>query len=161
VRGYSEAHAFKERGVNQIVPAFRLKDCTNYESKEMVDLFGANETPWDDIWMPVNPTYAATRDATWKARPKQRQLALRQKEVYELNKTDLAPDRRSRRPRIVVPPCTANSPRKMAANLAAQVNSATGSTDKRLPRGSCMRLLRSNSHLRTSPVQPRMVPHQV
>jgi hypothetical protein len=30
VRGYSEARAFKERGVNQIVPAFRLKDCTDY-----------------------------------------------------------------------------------------------------------------------------------
>jgi hypothetical protein len=64
VRGYSEAHHFKERGANQICPAFRLNDCTDYESKEMVDLFGAHEIPWDDIWMPSMPTYSATRDAT-------------------------------------------------------------------------------------------------
>ena len=89
VRGYSEAHHFKERGVDQICPAFRLTDCTDYESKEMTDLFGENENPWGDIWMPSSPTYNATRDATWKARPRQRELALRQKDVYERNKTEL------------------------------------------------------------------------
>jgi hypothetical protein len=49
VRGYSEAHAFQERGANQIVPTSRPRDCTDYEPKEMVNPFGANETPWDDI----------------------------------------------------------------------------------------------------------------
>ena len=89
VRGFNDAHTFKEHGVDQITPAFRLKDCTDYESENMVQLFGRNETPWEDIWMPVNPTYVATRDATWKARPKQRALALRQKEVYERHRTEI------------------------------------------------------------------------
>jgi hypothetical protein len=40
----------------------------------MVKIFGKNATPWEDIWMPVDPTYVATRHATWKARPKQNAL---------------------------------------------------------------------------------------
>jgi hypothetical protein len=131
VRGYSEAHHFKERGVNQICPGFRLTDCTDYESKEMVALFGfgANEIPWDDIWMPSSPTYSATRGVTWKVRPKQLQLALRQKYVYERNKTDLLTGGAGAGGAGGAG-TSAISAKKMAATLAAQVNSATGSIDK-------------------------------
>jgi hypothetical protein len=130
VRGFSEAHAFKGHGVDQIGPAFRLKDCTDYESKTTVELFGPNETPWEDIWIAQLPTYVATRDATWKARPKQRALALRQKGVYERHKTDIltgvAGAGGSSRST-----CTSTiTARKMAAKAAAQVNFATGSLDE-------------------------------
>jgi hypothetical protein len=44
VRGFSEAHLFKGHGVDQMRPAFRLKDCTDYESENMEKIFGRNET---------------------------------------------------------------------------------------------------------------------
>jgi hypothetical protein len=61
VRDYDEARIFRERGVDQCVPAFGLKDRTDYETKEVAKIFGTNATPWEDIWMPVDPTYVATR----------------------------------------------------------------------------------------------------
>jgi hypothetical protein len=130
VRGFSEAHSFKGHGVDQIGPAFRLKDCTDYKSKKMEELFGRNETPWEDIWMALEPTYVATRDATWKARPKQRALALRQKGVYERHRTEIltcgAGAGGSSRSA-----CTSTAhARKMAAKMAAQVDFATGSLDE-------------------------------
>jgi hypothetical protein len=130
VRGFNEAHTFKEHGVDQMRPAFRLKDCTDYKSKKMEQLFGRNETPWENIWMALEPTYVATRDATWKARPKQRTLALRQKEVYERHKTEIltggAGAGGSSRST-----CTSTAhARKMAAKVAAQVTFDTGSLDE-------------------------------
>jgi hypothetical protein len=63
VRDYDEARIFRERGVDQCVPAFRPKDRTDYETKEMVKIFGKNATPcWEDIWMPMDPTYTWRRD---------------------------------------------------------------------------------------------------
>ena len=61
VRDYDEARTFRARGVDQCTPAFRLKDITDYETKEMVKIFGKDATPWQDIWMPMDPTYVRTR----------------------------------------------------------------------------------------------------
>jgi hypothetical protein len=35
VRRFSAAHEFKEQGVDDLIPAFRLKDITNYLAKVM------------------------------------------------------------------------------------------------------------------------------
>jgi hypothetical protein len=57
VRRFSAAHKFKEKGVDDLIPAFRLKDITDYLTKVMTAIFGKNERPYDHIWMPVTPTY--------------------------------------------------------------------------------------------------------
>jgi hypothetical protein len=129
-RGFNDAHTFKEHGVDQITPAFRLKDCTDYESEKMVQLFGRNENPWEDIWIPVNPTYVATRDATWRARPKQRALALRQKEVYERHKTEILMGGAGAGGSSRSTSTSTTHARKMAAKEAAQVTFDTGSLDE-------------------------------
>ena len=82
VRDYNEARTFRARGVDQCTPAFRLRDITDYETKEMVKIFGKDATPWQDIWMPMDPTYVRTRHETWQVLPKQRRLAVMQKDVY-------------------------------------------------------------------------------
>jgi len=84
VRDYDEARIFRARGADQCTPAFRLKDITDYETKEMVKIFGKDATPWQDIWMPVDPTYVRTRHETWQVRPKQRRLAVMQLIIFGL-----------------------------------------------------------------------------
>ena len=92
----------------------------------MTDLFGENENPWDDIWMPLSPTYNATRDAKWKVRPMQRELALRQKDVYERNKTELLTGGAG----AGGAGTSASTANKMAATMAARVNSSSGSIER-------------------------------
>jgi hypothetical protein len=129
VRGYNDAHTFKERGVDQITPAFRLKDCTDYKSEKMEQLFGPNETPWKDIWM-TQRDYVATRHATWKARPKQHALALRQKEVYEHHKTEILMGGAGAGASSRSTSASTTHVRKQAAKEAAQVTYDTGSLDE-------------------------------
>jgi hypothetical protein len=96
----------------------------------MTDLFGENENPWDDIWMPLSPTYNATRDATWKARPKQRTLALRQKEVYEHHKNEILMGGAGAGASSRSTSASTTHVRKQAAKEAAQVTYDTGSLDE-------------------------------
>ena len=97
VRRYHPAHEFKDRGVDDVMPAFKLKDVTDYDSKAMTAIFGKDERQYDQIWMPVFPTYTVIRHSTWEHNQGARMLALRQKDAYDNKRADLLADSGARR----------------------------------------------------------------
>jgi hypothetical protein len=123
VRRFSAAHELKEKGVDDLIPAIKFKDITDYLSKAMTAIFGKDERPYDHIWMPVFPTYTTIWHLTWEHSPGARTLALRQKDAHDNKVADLLADSVGHRvPMEMVS--------RTAAEAAAKITTTTGAITK-------------------------------
>jgi hypothetical protein len=119
VRRYTPAHEFKDRGVDDVMAAFKLKDVTDYDSPAMTAIFGKDELQYDHIWMPVFPTYTIIRHSTWEHNKGARMLALRQKDAYDNKRADLLADRGAQR-------VATQMVSKTAAEVASKITTTGG-----------------------------------
>jgi hypothetical protein len=123
VRRYTPAHEFKDRGVDDVMAAFKLKDVTDYDSPAMTAIFGKDELQYDHIWMPVFPTYTVIRHSTWEHNKGARMLALRQKDAYDNKRADLLADSGARR-------VSTQMVSKAAAEAASKITTTSGPITK-------------------------------